>query len=229
MDEAAIRATARLRVAQDVFPAPNELVDAMLRFEEQYGGLFYTVVGSNGMEHGLDGDATGHHTPLGLAFTGIVDGDWTWGVDVLIDGRTAMGPGKWPHRVIDHSIEQRLEKHALLVEVRDWHHRVFECWCPSEVFPVADEKRLPPSAPEATGPADLWWYDGDTAVQATLRAWSGTRDWWTVTYFARSAHLTATQANPTIFATMGHEVVPATWCMLCSSPVAPGYPCARRR
>jgi hypothetical protein len=72
------------------------------------------------MEYGLDGDPTGYPTPLGLAFAGILDGDWTCGVDVLTDGSTAMAPGRWPHRVIDRSVDQRLEKHALLVSVRHW-------------------------------------------------------------------------------------------------------------
>ena len=164
----------------------------------------------------------------GLAFGGIVDGDWTWAVDVLVDGSTAMGPGQWPYRVIDRSVDQRIEKHALLVEVREWFHRTFECLTPPHVLPVTDETVLPMAVPEASGPAELWWSDQDVAVQATLSSWPPTQDRWTVRYFARTLHQAA-DANPTVYRAMGHETIPAAWRILCSDVVAPGTTCLKRQ
>jgi hypothetical protein len=54
-----------------------------------------------------------------------------------------MSPGQWAYRVIDRSVDQRLERHALLVEVRGWYHRTFTCDTPPGIAPVADESRLP--------------------------------------------------------------------------------------
>ncbi|MFF5228164.1 hypothetical protein [Dactylosporangium sp. NPDC000521] len=216
MPEAAIRAAAG--------DLPGDAVEALVRFEATYGGLQYPVIVGNPMDHGLGGGVAVHDTPLGPAFTGIVDGDWTWGVDVLLDGRTALDLGEWPIRVIDRSVEQRIEKHALLVEVREWPHRTYICRTPPLVAPVADERPLPPAVPEASGPADLWWRDDDTAVEATLLAWGDGRDSWTVRHFHRTLHV-AHHADPIVYAAMGHETVPATWCYLCSGHVAPGSHC----
>ncbi|MEV0730319.1 hypothetical protein [Polymorphospora sp. NPDC050346] len=222
--EARIRSAAAMTVDGRDEPAPEELVTAMVRFEERFGGLRYAVIGSNGMEYGLDGVPTGHHSPLGPALPGIFDGDQTWGIDVLADGRTAMGPGRWPYRIIDRSVDQRLEKHALLVAVRSWPHRTFTCSTPPEVLPVVDEERLPPPVPEATGPADLWWGDDSTAIQITLSGWPPGQDRWTVRYFARTPRRAA-DANPTVYAAIRHETVPAHWCALCSHDIAPGTTC----
>ncbi|MEH1016952.1 hypothetical protein V6U90_28115 [Micromonospora sp. CPCC 206060] len=221
-----IRSMAVLRVNDRVEGAPCELVEAIVRFEERYGGLWYPVIGANGMEYGLDGDVVVHRSPLGLAFTGIVDGDWTWGVDVLADGRTAMGPGTWPYRVIDRSVDQRLESHALLVAVSGWFHRTFTCYTAREVVPVVDERRLPQRVPEATGPTELWWLDEDAgvAVQAQLRAWPQDRDEWIIRYFTRTP-TQAADANPVVFGATVHETVPALWCTLCSRRVEPGRTC----
>ncbi|GAA1555821.1 hypothetical protein GCM10009827_090770 [Dactylosporangium maewongense] len=216
MPEGAIRAAAG--------DLPGDAVEALVRFEASYGGLWYRVIGGNPMEHGLDGEVEVHDTPLGPAFTGILDGAWTWPVDVLLDGRTALDLGSWPFRVIDRSVEQRIEKHALLVEVKGWPHRTYTCRTPPRVAPVADERLLPPAVPEASGPADLWWRDDDTAVEATLHAWGGGQDLWTVRHFGRVLHL-AHHADPIVYAAMGHETVPATWCILCSEPVAPERMC----
>ncbi|MEU5948558.1 hypothetical protein ABZ793_23765 [Micromonospora sp. NPDC047465] len=223
-----IRSKAVLRLDDRTEAAPCELVEAMVRFEERYGGLWYPVLGSNGMEYGLDGDAAVHRSPLGAAFTGILDGDWAWGVDVLADGRTAMGPGRWTYRVIDRSVDQRLESHALLLTVSGWFHRTFTCYTPRDVVPVADERRLPPRAPEATGPTELWWLDEDASValQAKLSAWPRERDEWTVRYFTRTP-AQAADANPTVFGATAHETVPALWCTLCSHAVNPGRTCHR--
>jgi hypothetical protein len=230
MDESTIRSAAVVRRGDDQDPVPDELVEAMVRFEQRYGGLFYPVIGGNGMEHGLDGDLGGYHTSLGLAFGGIVDVDvdWTWGVDVLLDGSTAMGPGQWTQRVVDRSVDQRIEKHAMLIDVRGWFHRTFECYTPSNVFPVTSEKGLPPLVPEATGPAELWLGDQAVAVQVTLSGWPPEQDRWIVRYFAR-AWQQAAEANRIVYAAMAHETVPAVWCVLCSDVVAPGTTCLRRQ
>ncbi|MEV0397161.1 hypothetical protein [Polymorphospora rubra] len=152
---------------------------------------------------------------------------------MTVDGRdepaseeliTAMGPGRWPYRIIDRSVDQRLEKHALLVAVRFWPHRTFTCFTPPEVLPVVDEERLPPPVPEATGPADLWWADDATAIEVTLNGWPPEQDRWTVRYFARTPRQAA-DANPTVYAAIGHETVPADWCALCSHDIAPGTTC----
>ncbi|MEV4133211.1 hypothetical protein AB0J72_13710 [Dactylosporangium sp. NPDC049742] len=216
MPEAAIRAAAG--------DLPGDAVEALVRFEASYGGLRYPVIVGNPMDHGLDGEVAVHDTPLGPAFAGIVDGDWTWGVDVLLDGRTAMDLGEWPYRVIDRSVDQRIEKHALLAEVRQWPHRTYTCRTPPHVAPVTDERLLPPSVPEASGPADLWWRDDGTAVEATLHAWGGRHDLWTVRHFSRMLHL-AHHADPVVYVAMGHETVPATWCSICSEHVPPEWTC----
>ncbi|MEU5552199.1 MULTISPECIES: hypothetical protein [unclassified Micromonospora] len=210
--------------------APPEIVEAMVWFEERYGGLWYPLLGSNGMEHGLGGVPLAHRGPLGLAFEGIVDGDWTWPVDVLVDGRTAMGPGQWSYRVIDRSVDQRLESHALLLSVRGWCHRTFTCYTPRDVVPGTDERHLPPPVPEASGPAECWWLDDDAgvAVQATLAGWPPERDEWTLRYFTRTPAQTA-DASPTVFRATAQETVPALWCTLCSQPIIPGLTCPRAR
>ncbi|MFG1904627.1 hypothetical protein [Micromonospora carbonacea] len=225
-----IRSMAVLRVDDRIEAAPDELIEAMIGFEERFGGLWYPVIGSNGMEYGLDGGVVVHRGPLGLAFTGIVDGDWTWGIDILADGRTAMGPGQWSYRVIDRSVDQRLESHAMLVTVSGWFHRTFTCHTPREVVPVVDERRLPQRVPEATGPTESWWLDDDAgvAVQVQLSAWPNDRDVWTIRYFTRAPAQTA-DANPVVFGATIHETVPTLWCALCSHQVGPGGTCHRPR
>ncbi|GAA3755156.1 hypothetical protein GCM10022225_44880 [Plantactinospora mayteni] len=225
-----IRSMAVLRLDDRTEPAPSELVEAMVRFEVRYGGLWYPAVGPNGMEYGLDGDATVHRSPLGLAFTGIMDGARTSGIDILADGQTAWGPGRWSYRVIDRSVDQRLESHALLVAVSDWCHRTFTCYTPRDVNPVVDERRLPQPVSEATSPTEFWWLDDDAdiAVQARLSAWPPERDEWTLRYFARTP-AQAAEANPTVFGATVHETVPALWCTLCSQLIEPGRTCHRKR
>ncbi|MFI6160658.1 hypothetical protein ACIA59_11980 [Micromonospora haikouensis] len=154
----------------------------------------------------------------------------TWGVDVLADGRTAMGPGRWSYRVIDRCVDQRLESHAMLVTVSGWFHRTFTCYTPRDVAPVVDEWRLPRRVPEATGPTESWWLDDDAgvAVQAQLSAWPHDRDVWTIRYFTRAPAQVA-DANPVVFGATIHETVPALWCTLCSHLVEPGGTCHRPR
>ncbi len=198
----------------------------MTGFQERFGGLFYRVLGNNPMEYGVDVGATVHDTPFGRAFPGILDGDWTTGLDVLFDGRTAMGPGRWPYRVIDRSVEQRIERHALLVSMLGRFHRTFECHTPANVPPILDDGTLPPPVPEASGPAEMWWSGGDVAVQATLAGWPPGRDRWIIRFFAGTPLRTA-EANPIVYGSTAHETVPALWCTLCSLPAPPGTTCVR--
>ncbi|MEV0610369.1 hypothetical protein AB0I61_28805 [Polymorphospora rubra] len=46
MTEARIRSAAAMTVDGRDEPAPEELITAMVRFEERYGGLRYPVIGS---------------------------------------------------------------------------------------------------------------------------------------------------------------------------------------
>lgn len=222
--EPIIRATAGVRAGHRRLPAPPELTEAMVRFEQRYGGLFYLVTAVHGMEYGLDGDATGHETPQGYAFTGIIDGDWTWSVDVLLDGRTAMAITGWPYRVIDRSVDQRLERHALLVAAKRWPHRTFTLNTPSFTPPRADGGLLPPAVEEATGPATTWWAGDEVMVELSLASWPGTHDTWQVRYFARDQRLAAS-AEKTVSAALGREVTPDRWCALCARSIDPDHTC----
>jgi hypothetical protein len=197
-------------------PAPPELVTAMQTFEARYGGLGYPLIVGSAMEYGLDGDATGYPTLYGLAFAGILDGDWTCGVDVLADGRTAMGPGVWPRRIIDRSVDQRLEKHAMLAAVRRWPHRAYECFTAAQTPPVVRDELLPPPVPEATGPADRWWFDEVTAVQVMLHGWPPGHDHWIARVFARDAELLAGEDSLIRSAVHEGRARAAGWCELCT-------------
>jgi hypothetical protein len=224
MDQAAIQSAAGLSIDGDRRQAPENLVAAMVGFEHRYGGLGYKVIGGNNMEYGLDGDPTGYPTPLGLAFTGILDGDWTWGVDVLTDGRTAMRPGRWPPRVIDRSVDQRLEKHALPVSVRRWPHRTFTCVTPTRVPPQVQNAAAPPPVTEATGPADLWFSDQTTAVEISLIGWPPDQDRWSIRYFASTADQLM-DAPVAVVNMVGNAVTNADWCALCLTRLAPSQTC----
>jgi hypothetical protein len=215
MPEQQIQSGAWLTVGELREPAPDDLVSAMIRFERRYGGLTYPLISGNSMDYGLDGDTTGHRTEHGIAFTGILDGDWTWGVDVLIDGRTGMSPGSWPFRIIDRSVDQRLEKHALLAAVREWPHRTYECQTPPGVRPIIDDDTLSCVVPEASGPTDLWWNDDTTAVEVSLRSWPPEHDCWTVRYFTRIPGLLA-EADQIIRTRVRGKSTPANWCSLCA-------------
>jgi hypothetical protein len=224
MDQDAIQSAAGLNIDGGRRPAPENLVTAMVGFEQRYGGLGYKVIGGNDMEYGLDGDPTGHPTPLGLAFTGILDGDWTCGVDVLTDGRTAMCPGRWPPRVIDRSVDQRLEKHALLVSVRHWPHRTFTCVTPTGVAPLVHKAVALPPVTEATGPADLWFSDQASAVEISLVGWPPDHDRWSIRYFASSPDRLI-DAPAAVVNMIGDAVTPADWCALCATRLAPTQTC----
>jgi hypothetical protein len=215
LPEDQIRAAAAVQIDGRRSPAPDDVVTAMVGFERRYGGLGYPLIVGNPMEYGLDDDLTAYPTPDGTAFAGIWDGDWNWAVDVLPDGRTAMAPGAWSSRVLDRTVDQRLEKHALLTAVRRWPHRGYECFTPMGVRPAVREESLPPAVPEASGPADLWWFDDATAVQVTLRGWPPRHDHWIVRVFARADHLLAGADAIVRSAVHGGSAKPAGWCELC--------------
>ncbi|MCP3785104.1 hypothetical protein NLX85_17180 [Micromonospora sp. A3M-1-15] len=105
--------------------------------------VIYPMLTGNGIKYGLDGEATGYQTEYGWAFAGIVDGDWTWAVDVLAGGRTAMAPGKASYRVIDRSVDQRLEKHALLADVSYWPHQNLTVTTDPGALPTIATEHLP--------------------------------------------------------------------------------------
>jgi hypothetical protein len=224
MSEHEIRSTASIQVDHRREPAPAALISTMVWFEQRYGGLAYPLITGNDMEYGLDGDATGHPSTFGPTFAGILDGDWTWAVDVLLDGRTAMGPGQWPYRVIDRSIDQRLEKHALLAEVRGWPHRTVECVTAPGATPAHNPEELPPSVPAASGPADLWWAADSTAVQLTLHSWPPHQDRWLVRYFAGTTHLLS-RADRALHTAIRQPTTPAAWCELCATSLGPDQTC----
>lgn len=159
---------------------PDDLLEAAIAFEERYGGLAYrSRAGENHMEYGLDGEASFSWTPeYGWSMpAALIDGSWTWPVSLLLDGRTTMDPGEWPDRVIDRTLAQRLEKHALLAEVSAWPHATFTYVTRPQQLPdvdVCDTQLIE----EATGPTDRWWYDGQTAVHLTLAGWPKGEDHW---------------------------------------------------
>ena len=131
---------------------PDDLLAAAVAFEERYGGLTYRLgPGRNPMEYGLDGVAYFFWIPkFGWAMPAAVDGAWTLGVDLLLDGR---------------------------------------------------------------------WYDGDSAVHVTLKAWPDGQDHWILRCFARrQRHLS--QA-PSLIGVRGE---PAEWCSICCRFLQPIIP-----
>jgi hypothetical protein len=225
MSEDEVRSAAAVQVDGRRSPAPADVVAAMVGFERRYGGISYPLIVGNPMEYGLDRDVTAYPTRDGTAFAGILDGDWNWAVDVLADGRTAMAPGAWSSRVIDRTVDQRLEKHALLAAVRSWPHRAYECFTPAGVRPTVRDELLPPPVLEATGPADLWWFDEVTAVQLTLHGWPPRHDHWIVRVFARADHLLAGEDTIVRSAVHGGLAKPAGWCELCLRGLPGGNAC----
>ncbi|ROO85431.1 hypothetical protein EDD29_2975 [Actinocorallia herbida] len=220
-----IRETGRAKAADgSVGPAPAEAVVAMIRFEERYGGLAYPLLNSNGIEYGLEWDATVHADGDGWSFPGISDGDWTWPLDVLIDGRTTMTlQGR--RRVVNRDVAQRIEAHALLASVRRLPHATFRVRTAPEVAPVLAEAFLPPRDDAATGPADLWWSDGDTAVHLSLHGWWYGDDDWTANCFTRTAADLPAAVESWKRATAGADASDADWCTLCSRRLNSAEPC----
>lgn len=199
---------------------PDDLIAAAVAFEERYGGLAYRLKrAGNHMEYGLDGEAYFHWTAEhGWSMPALLDGSWTWHVDLLLGGRTTMGPGEWPDRLIDRTLEQRLEKHALLTEVSDWPHVTLTYDADPGVVPAVGMAGVP-MIPEATGPADHWWYNGEAAAHLTLHAWPKGQDRWTLRCFARTE-----QHLPEVLRRVGNPGAIDTWCSICRRFLQPGLP-----
>jgi hypothetical protein len=226
MSAVAVRASARLLDEEGVeVSAPAEMVTAMLEFEERYGGLSYRLLSANPMGYGLDGQPVGYRTGHGWAFGGVLDGDWTAVMDVLVDGRIAFAPGRALSRVIDRTVDQRLEKHALLAEVRTWPHRAFTITVPPGLIPQLATGGLPPVATEATGPATMWWHDQGRAVQLDLDSWWQDRDDWILRCFTRHRHDLAGAVAATQTAANSLHPSEATWCGICVNQVPAGQVC----
>ncbi|MFD5874742.1 hypothetical protein [Streptomyces sp. NPDC060322] len=208
-------------------PAETDIVDAMIRFEERYGGLCYAPRGGNDHEYGLFGHPTVHRTSHGSAFPGILDGSWTRRVDVLADGRTAMPIPGVAHRVIDRSIDQRLEADALLTGVHQWPHLVLHTTTGPGADPQVAEAHLPPRAHEATGPSDMWWFDGTSAVNLRLHRWWTTsrRDTWIVRCFVPDGDGLDRTAAAVRAAVPDLATAVDDWCSLCTRFIDPGRSC----
>ncbi|MFC7221272.1 hypothetical protein ACFQLX_24365 [Streptomyces polyrhachis] len=206
--------------------APEQLMDAMVAFEERYGGLWYPVLGGNGMEHGLDGEATAHWSERGWILPGaVIDGDWTWGVDVLIDGRTAMRlpDDRASHRIIDRSVEQRIESHALVHSVREWAHRHSHLLSMGDE-PALDTSGFPPPVPQASGPSNTWWADEDHAIHLQLHTWWQPEVRWILRCFTR--HRQELDHMATLLPASDPKAVPPRdWCELCGHFRMEGEPC----
>ncbi|GAA1023681.1 hypothetical protein Aple_090360 [Acrocarpospora pleiomorpha] len=202
--------------------APDEAVEAMIAFEQRYGGL-----GVNGMEYGLDGEATVYCTAEGWAFPGIWDGDWTWGVEVLLDGRAGITLADKPLRILNRSIDQRLEAHALLAAVRHWPHLLLELASPQGIVPVLAGADFPSPANEASGPADLWWFDGVSAVHLRLNNWwTRDHDVWIARCFSKEA-IGLSQLKELLLTQVIGSLVPGeVWCSLCCRFSAVDRPCS---
>ncbi|MDP9863873.1 MULTISPECIES: hypothetical protein [Streptosporangium] len=198
----------------------------MIAFEQRYGGLRCPALGPNGMDYGLDGDTRVHSTAQGWAFYGIVDGDWTDSVKVLLDGRAGMALAGKPLRVLHRSVDQRLEAHALLLAVRHWPHLTLELAIPQGTIPPLVGTDLPPRIDESSGPADLWWFDGASAVHLCLNNWwTRNHDIWVARCFSQDA-ATLNRIKESLLDEVTELLQPGeVWCSLCGRHITSGRPC----
>ncbi|MFI8389079.1 hypothetical protein [Streptomyces sp. NPDC085540] len=203
---------------------PHQAIEAMIRFEERYGGLWYPLLGSNGMEHGLDGEATVYPSIDGWGFAGILDGDQTWTVDVLLDERTVLMLAGQP-RIINSSMLQRLECHAQLAQVRGWPHVTLGLATEPGQEPGVAEAHLPSPDGEATGPADKWWGDDETVIHLELHKWWGDVDIRVARCFTRRADDLPAAVESVRRAVTGGVWRDEDWCGLCSHFRLPEQPC----
>jgi hypothetical protein len=221
-----IRELARLHHpgGSDLVSVP-ETVDRMVEFGQRFSGLWYSILRDheNGMEYLLE-ECTVYQTGFGPAFRGIMDGAWTEPLYILHDGRTLVRLGaQRPYRVIDSSVIQRIESHALLAVAGRWPHRRYTLTVPSGAEPTVGTGAFPPAVPGATGPANRWWFDGDRAVLLRLSPWrraaNGMKvaglDYWTMWCFARTesglAWASACRAD-----IPGDPVAGLDWCVICA-------------
>ena len=157
MDSDRVRELARVERATGPDRPTSAAVEFIVGFEQRYGGLWYRAFGDNGIEYGLEGGTTLYETDLGIALPAILDGDTTARMYLLPDGRTTVWTGRGnPSMVIDSSLQQRIENHALVAESRSWPHQVFSLTCALHAGPGLLADQLPPPVPEASGPANLW-------------------------------------------------------------------------
>ncbi|MFE0772836.1 hypothetical protein [Streptomyces sp. NPDC058861] len=220
-----IRALARAETSDgNEAAAPPGAVEAMIRFEERYGGLWYPLLGPNGMEHGLNGEAVVYLETDGWTFPGILDGDQTWPVNVLPDGRTVMTLAGRP-RVVNSSILQRLEAHAQLSQVRDRPHMTFAIATEPGREPTVAATGLPALDTEASGPADRWWVDSETAIHLKLHKWWGEEGIWIARCFTERAENLATTADALRHAVTGGVWRNEDWCGLCTQLRQPTQAC----
>ncbi|MEU8004519.1 hypothetical protein AB0B66_25455 [Catellatospora sp. NPDC049111] len=225
--EEVIRAQARaVDTAGRVSRPPAEVVEAMVGFEHRFGGIAYRLIVGNPITYGLNGRPAARAAEQGWAFKGIVDGDLTWGLDVLADGRVAVDFGETvPYRVLCRSVEQRLENDALLAELRHRPHRSFEFRVPNDVVPPITGIGLPPVCTEACGPGLLWWVGDELAFFAELGSWIHEgMDRWNLWAFALRATEVPDAREVPAFGTL--QPAESDWCYLCGEPSAAGRPCA---
>lgn len=206
-------------------PASAATLEAMLRFEERYGGLWYPVLGSNGMEHGLQGEPIVEAGTHGWTICGgIIDGDHTWPLDVLLDGRTVMNLAEHP-RIINRILAQRLESHAQLMLVRSWPHATLRTTTERHADPQVTGLDIVTLDAEATGPADRWWTTGGIAIHLELDTWWDARDTWHVRCFARRESALPTVVRAAQQAISGAIALEYDWCALCGERRRHGAPC----
>ncbi|MBO3752274.1 hypothetical protein J5X84_39975 [Streptosporangiaceae bacterium NEAU-GS5] len=219
---------------------PAGAVSAMTDFELAYGGLTYSLW-NHDIAFGLDNDPTVYQTPEGWSFVGGLDGAWANSIDVLLDGRSGLTLPDAPLRILNRSIDQRLESDALLATVSRWPHATWHIPAPRATPPTLDETvpsaliverassvsdTLPPFAPEASGPGDLWWYDETSAVHLTLHDWwTHPHDIWTVRALSKNLHTRNYLIARLPYALPTHAFTATIWCLLCDHHTPPGTPC----
>jgi len=199
----------------------------MVEFEQRFGGVWYSILrdSENGMEYLLE-ECTVYQTGFGPAFRGIMDGAWTTPLYILHDGRTLVRlGGQRPFRVIDSSVIQRIEGHALLAVAGRWPHRRYTLTAPAGAGPAVGKAAFPPAVPWATGPANHWWFDGDRAVLLRLSPWGIRRtangmkvaglDYWTMWCFARTESGLAWASDCRADIPAGPVAGP-DWCVICA-------------
>jgi hypothetical protein len=91
--------------------------------------------------------------------------------------------------------------------------------------PTVDEARLPASDAEATGPADKWWGNDETAIHLEVHKWWGGEDIWVTRCFARQAENLTVMVEAVKRAVTGGVWRDEKWCPLCSNFRQPVQPC----
>jgi hypothetical protein len=163
----------------------------------------------------------GSSTPIPGA---IIDGDHTWPVDVLLDGRTVMTLADHP-RIINRSLAQRLEAHAQLLLVRSWPHATLRTTTERNADPEVSDSGIDTLDTEATGPADRWWVADGLAIHLELDTWWNAHDTWHVRCFARHGSDLPAVVSTTQRSIGGAVALEDDWCALCGHRRREGAPC----